>query len=86
MKVLITTQTRPNGLFLIERWPELGQEIAHGPVDPDKVQEYADALVASIKRQTNEREERLTEILRSDESRAMVARENEKTWLQKRRR
>lgn len=84
MMVSIKSETRANGVFIIEKWAS-GRTVDHGPIPAEKVEEYAAELQATIIRQTQQQKELLGALVRTEEQRAFLA-QKEKTWLQKRKR
>lgn len=85
MKVLITSDVRQNGTFIIERWPETGRELVHGPIKPEQAEKYANELMAAIKAQAQAIQENLAAMMRTDKQRAFFAPKDE-SWLQGKRR
>lgn len=84
MKVLITSEVRANGTFIIERWPETGRELAHGPIPPESAEKYAVELKAAIMAQARAIQENLADMVRSDKQRAFFAPKDQR-WLQRKR-
>jgi hypothetical protein len=84
MRVTIKSEHRANGHFIVEKWAS-GRTIDHGPMDVDKLEDYARTLQAAIIEQHSEQSEILGALVRTEEQRAFFHAQKVEPWQPKKR-